>query len=300
MYKFVNKVIVMGLQYIKHKLANAVFISKIVTIHYFEFDKAFNFEGEKHDFWEMVYVDSGEVEIYADEKVYHLRQGNVIFHEPNEFHSIRSYNESSNVFVITFVCASKAINFFKDRQVTVPSKLRRNISEMTQEFFETYYPMSPEDTELKLKEDAPIGGQQMIRTHLEQFLILLIRNETDNRKMQIFPSKESMENHLVSEIMNIIDENIYKKISVDEICQRLSYSRAYISKVFKSATGYSPLEYILKKKIHEAKKLIRDDGHNFTQISEMLAFDNPHYFSTVFKRLTNMSPSEYKTSVTNV
>lgn len=290
----------MGLQYIKHKLANAVSVSKIVTIHYFEFDKAFNFEGEKHDFWEMVYVDSGEVEIYADEKVYHLRQGNVIFHEPNEFHSIKSHNESSNVFVITFVCASKAMSFFKDRQMVVPAKLRRNISEMTKEFTETYYPMLPEDTELRLKENPPIGGQQMIRTHLEQFLILLIRHETDSRKMQVFPSKESMENHLVSEIMNIIEDHIYGKISVDEICQQLNYSRAYISKVFKTATGYSPLECILKKKINEAKKLIRDDNHSFAQISEMLAFENPHYFSTVFKRVTNMSPSEYKTSVKNI
>lgn len=290
----------MGLQYIKHKLANLISINKIVTIHYYEFDKEFNFDGEVHDFWEMVYVDSGEVEIHADEKVYHLRQGNVIFHEPDEFHSIKSHNEAANVFVISFVCTSKAMSFFKDRQFAVPAKLRRNIGEITEEYFETFYPMSQSDTQLRIKENPPIGGQQMIRTHLEQFLIMLMRSETDSRNMQIFPSKESMENHLVSEIINIIDESIYKKISVDEICQRLNYSRAYISKVFKTATGYTLLDYILKKKIHEAKKLIRDNGHNFTQISEMLAFENPHYFSTVFKRVTNMSPSEYKNSVTSV
>ena len=56
-------------------------------------------------------------------------------------------------------------------------------------------------------------------------------------------------------------------------------------------------EYILKKKIGEAKRLIREDKLNFTQISDVLCFDNPHYFSTVFKRVTNMTPSEYKNSV---
>ena len=289
----------MELNYIKNKVANTIAISKIVSIHYFEFDKAFAFEGESHNFWEMVYVDSGEVEIYADDKAYHLRQGNVIFHKPNEFHSIKSHNESSNVFVISFVTSSKAMSFFKDRQMMVPVKQRRSISEIVKEYSETYYPMQPEDMELKLKENPPIGGQQMIRTHLEQLLIMLVRSETDTRKMQIFPSKESMENHLVSQILEMIDDNIHSRLSVDEICESMSYSRAYISRLFKNATGYSPLEYILKKKIHEAKKLIRDDKYSFTQISDILAFDNPHYFSTVFKRVTNMSPSEYKNSVSS-
>ena len=43
--------------YIKHKLANTINITKIVTMHYFEFDKNFHFPGESHDFWEMVYGD---------------------------------------------------------------------------------------------------------------------------------------------------------------------------------------------------------------------------------------------------
>ncbi|MBR2021863.1 MAG: helix-turn-helix transcriptional regulator, partial [Clostridia bacterium] len=122
---------------------------------------------------------------------------------------------------------------------------------------------------------------------------------TDTRNMQVFPSKEDAENRVVSEILEIVDENIYERLSVSSICESLSYSRSYVSKVFKNATGYSPLEYILKKKIREAKKLIRDDKYSFTQISEILAFDNSHYFSTVFKRVTNMSPSEYKNSVSS-
>ena len=55
--------------YIKHKLANVLHISKIVTMHYFEFDKNFHFAGEVHDLWEMVYVDSGNVLITAAKKI---------------------------------------------------------------------------------------------------------------------------------------------------------------------------------------------------------------------------------------
>ena len=55
-------------------------------------------------------------------------------------------------------------------------------------------------------------------------------------------------------------------------------------------------EYMTKLKIEEAKVLIREEKHSISQISEMLCYDNPHYFSRLFKKVTNMSPKEYKES----
>jgi len=51
------------------------------------------------------------------------------------------------------------------------------------------------------------------------------------------------------------------------------------------------------RKIQEAEKLISEKKYNFTQISDMLSFDNSHYFSRVFKRISGMTPTEYKNSV---
>ena len=286
--------------YIKHKIANLINVTKIVTIHYYEFDKNYCYDGESHDFWEMVYIDAGNVRIKANNKEFFLKQGEVIFHKPNEFHTLKTDNETAaNVFVISFVCSSEAMNFFKRKTMTVPSKLKKNISTIIQEYSLTFNPMATKDIKLELKENPPIGGQQMIKTYLEQFLIMLIRSETESHDLRIFPSKESMENHLVSQVIQIIEENTYNKITVEHICSKLNYSRTYLSKIFKTTTGYTILEYILKNKIREAKKLIREERYNFTQISDLLNFDNPHYFSTVFKKISNMTPSNYKNSVKN-
>ena len=291
----------MKLNYIKHKIANLITVSKIVTIHYYELDKNFSFDGESHNFWEMVYVDSGQLEIKANNNIIKLKQGEVIFHKPNEFHTLKvDRDDAANVFVITFVCSAKSMSFFKNKTAVVPAKLRKYISTIIEEANETFNSMATTDVKLEIKENPPIGGQQMIRTHLEQFLIMLIRSEQETRDLRIFPSKESMENHIVSEMMHLIDEKLYSRISVEEICKTLKYSRSYLSKIFKSASGYTILEYILTQKVREAKKLIRKGSYNFTQISDMLAFDNPHYFSRVFKRITNMTPSEYKNSVNKI
>ena len=288
----------MKASYVKTKLQTLINVSKIVTIHYYEFDRNFVFHGESHDFWEMVYIDSGSVDITANNKEFHLNQGEIIFHKPNEFHTIRTDEDvAANAFVISFVCSSDAMQFFKGKTMLVPSKLRKYISTITEEYFQTFESMAPAGLMLELKENPAIGGQQMIKTSLEQLLIMLIRSENTNADSKVFPTKESMENHLVSQAIQIITENIYGKVSVAQICNELNYSRTYLSKIFKAATGYTILDYFILSKIREAKKLIREERYNFTQISDLLAFNNPHYFSAVFKKFTNMTPSDYKNSV---
>ncbi len=288
----------MKLNYIKHNISNFINIDKIISIHYYELDKDFWYNGEKHNFWELVYVDSGVVEIKADQKLIILKQGQIIFHKPNEFHTLcANKKNAANVFVISFESSSETMHFFNAKTMPVPSKLKKYISSIIEEYNETFFPMSYEDTTLNIKANPPIGSQQMIKTYLEQFLILLIRHEQDRRNLRVFPSKESMENHLVSEILKRIDNNIYKNISIKQICEELHYSRAYLSKIFKQETDYTILEYIMMRKIKEAKKMIREKNMNFTQISDTLSFDNPHYFSRVFKRITNMTPTDYKNSI---
>jgi two-component system response regulator YesN len=59
------------------------------------------------------------------------------------------------------------------------------------------------------------------------------------------------------------------------------------------------MEYLSLLRISESKKLIREQNYNMTEISNLLYFDNPHYFSRAFKRFTGMTPREYKYSVKN-
>lgn len=290
----------MRVDYVKHRISNVISINKIVTIHYYELDKDFVFEGESHNFWEMVYVDAGSVEIDRNNETNYLKQGEIIFHKPKEFHTLRADKKTaSNVFVISFVCSSEYMNFFKNKILRVPQELKKHISAILQEYEETFILMAQEDIKLEIKENPPVGSQQMIRTHLEQFLISLIRNEEDTRDLRIFPSKETMENHIVLQMIKTIETSVYKRISASEICESISYSKPYLYKLFKKATGHTLLDYIVMNKIKEAKKLIREGNYNFTQISDMLNFDNPHYFTRVFKRVTGITPREYKNSVAN-
>jgi len=78
-------------------------IKEIKSLYYFELSKDYRNFGESHDFWEIVYVDKGEIEATADEKIVTVKQGQAIFHKPNEFHNvIANKTVAPNIFITSF------------------------------------------------------------------------------------------------------------------------------------------------------------------------------------------------------
>ena len=282
--------------YIKTQLKTLINISKIVTIHYYEFGKNFTFSGESHDFWEMVYVDKGKVLVKNDTSEIILGQGDIVFHKPNEFHAIRSFESEPNFFVITFVCKSPSMAFLEDYTTKLDEKLKPFISSIIKESEQTFVipKNDPSLKKLVKKDDAIIGGEQFIKTYLEQLLILLIRNALKVNDVNIFTTKQGMENHLIEAIKEYLESNVEKKYKITDICAELGYSKSYLCKIFSEQTGQSIADYGVKLKINHAKKLIRENRLNFSQISDALSFDNSQYFSRVFKRVTGMTPTEFK------
>jgi quercetin dioxygenase-like cupin family protein len=96
------------------KPKNEITIGGLYSLHYFQFASGYVFSGEKHDFWEMGYIDQGEAEIGAGREMRQLYQGQLIFHKPNEFHTIwANYAKGASIFVISFSCRSTAMRAFR-------------------------------------------------------------------------------------------------------------------------------------------------------------------------------------------
>ena len=166
--------------YFQHKLSNLISINKIVTIHYFEFDKDFQAIGEAHDFWEMVYAEKESLLCSADGKQIVLKQGELLFHKPNEFHTLAANGKNApNVFIISFVCKSESMKFFENKIIALSSHLVKFIYPILEEGRKTFdIPYSdPNLKKMKLLPKPTLGGEQLIKNYLEILLLrLLLKN----------------------------------------------------------------------------------------------------------------------------
>ncbi len=268
-----------------------------MSIHYFEFKSDFSFPGETHNYWELVYIDRGRARITAGKESFELSKGDIVFHQPNKLHAIASDPEDPpTVFIITFYCTSNDMSSFEDKRLSVPTPLRKYISEMISDGQEAYFLAddSPYETELVKRADGLIGSEQLIKLNLEMLLIKLIRSST---LPKIKGEQNKVYDKLTTQIIEILTNNVYGKIRIDNIAKELGFSRTYISNVFKENCGKSITKYFSDLKISEAKYLIRKEMYTISQISDFLCFDNPHYFCRVFKRETGMTPTQYVQSV---
>lgn len=280
-------------------------IEKIITIFYMELSKSFAYSGERHDFWEMVYIDKGEMICTADKNRFVLKSGEMTFHKPNEFHNLSGNNAvAPNVSIITFECKSRAMHYFEGRIFKLDAEEKTLLSMLFDEGLSCYRLVDERNPLLQnlVKIDpSPYGSSQMTKNLLEAFLIKLCRHkDVLTKKMRRSYVIDGVDvPYQVKEILDFLRNNVYNKITVQDVVRHTGRSESAVKALFAMYRSDGIMHYYNALKIEEARKLIREDAYNISQISDMLCFDNPQYFSKCFKRYTNMTPSEYKSSIMN-
>jgi len=279
------------------KSVNGINVENIIGISYLVLDKDKKLDIEVHDFWEFLYVDKGKCAFLRNGKELKLEQGDVVFLSPNTFCSVCADRANPPVlFILSFTSKSRCMKHFENLYMPLTSVFSQLILDMYSEGqrtfdMSTYNPITRQLNPLK----QPVwGGAQLIMTYLEQFLIKLVRRKANPRA---YCSYSANATPFVRKIAKMLQENVYGKLSLDDICSAVGYGKAYACREFKKYMGMTIMKYYTMFKILEAKKLIRGRKHNFTQISSMLMFSDSHHFTNVFFKKTSMTPSQYSKSV---
>lgn len=292
-------------------LYQEITIDKIYSVHYFEYMNDFSFDGESHDFWEFLCVDKGEVEVTSDTSMHILKKGELIFHKPNEFHSLRANGKiAPNLVVISFACDSPVMEFFNNKILDITEKERNLLGliiKESQQVFEGRLD-DPYQEKLILKENIPLGSIQIIKQSLEQFLLFLVRrhhNICSSSSETTLPvsSKSTTLNadaEIYNRIIDYMEKHIHSNLSIDELCRDTLVGRSKAQKLFRDRNNCGVINYFSSMKINLAKELIRNQDMNFTQISDILGYTSIHYFSRQFKKITGMTPSEYASSIKGI
>jgi AraC-like DNA-binding protein len=113
----------------------------------------------------------------------------------------------------------------------------------------------------------------------------------------LFPDKkfsiEEDDNPLDQSIV-FMKENIDKRLTAEDIAQRFQYSTSHYTAMFKKQTGMSPIDYFIKLKMHFSCQLLTQTDLKIKQIADRIGYDDPYYFSRLFKQVMHKSPKEYR------
>jgi len=284
------------------KIKSEVEIEGFNSIYYFEFGKEFSHVPEKHDFWEMVYVDGGEIIAITNGIGCPLKEGQVIFHEPMEIHAhVSDKRVANNMLVVSFTCGSAIMKYFSGKTFTLDKSCKGLLSLFLKEAKNALgeIPSDYEDKgNLSFSSDV-FGSSQLLQCYFTELLISLIR-KAEELSEKVYSSKKSRDiaNNSISELIcDYMKNQIYSNITLKDVCARFLQGKTQLCKIFRESTGQSPMEYYMNLRIKEAKKLLREKNYSVTEVSDMLGYSSIHIFSRAFKKAVGKSPTAYVKSI---
>lgn len=262
------------------------FQCKEIFAYYYQVRNAdYQFDGERHPYWELTYVDNGTLITNVEGEEFTLNPGDLIIYTPKQFHTQETPKESSCSYLTVMFDSNFSepelfsnICYHCNKDQT---RILQNFISTTNNSFNSY-------------------SHDLLLCYIKELMINLLQiqtqEETPSEPLQIV---NHFENELLNEILIYINDNIYKPLAIDELCSIFNVSRSSLQTLFKDNLKVAPKQYINELKLSRSKLLIKEGKYTISEISVMLGFGSIHYFSRKFKQRYKLSPTEYAKSIFN-
>ena len=247
--------------------------------------------------YEVYYLLEGERCYFIGTKIYHLKQGSLVFVRRNVIHKTalsreahhdrilleisRSYLES--VFAITGELTLH--DFFQDDCIIL------SLESEEQNFI----------TELLLALGRELGtknsGFRLLAKSLVAELFIYAKRMENKTNPSASSRTDDPRHRQIEQIACYIAENCCSPLSLNSIAEQFYMNKCYLSRIFKEITGFTVNGYLHARRIQKARALLVQDPMNISEISEAAGYENLTYFERVFKKHTGMSPLEYRKQI---
>lgn len=129
---------------------------------------------------------------------------------------------------------------------------------------------------------------------LKASILKLISYYLDNSTIQLPEGFNQGSFEMLNVVVEYISNNFYKNITIEELSSIVHLHPNYFIKIFKKHMGTSPIHFLNKRRIDEARLLLASTNLTLAEISSRIGISNSYYFSKLFKEYTGSSPSTYK------
>lgn len=261
-------------------------IDRIRFIQSYDYSQDFPTEKRTGDFWELFYVKKGCLNAVTDSGIHPLSKTSLLLRRPDKSVEIKQDSTApASLIIIAFDCTCTALDAFCNKPIPIGPSEHRLLHNLMLEI--------QDDT------SAAFASEQLMLLYLQLLLIFIVRSEYSELTLTATPLSKRLQNEeeLFQSVVIYMEEHICSRLTIDQICHDNLIGRGLLQKLFSDYAGCGIIDYFSLMKINTAKKLIRENHMNFSQIAEHLGYNSIHYFSRHFKNLTGLTPSEYAANV---
>lgn len=232
--------------------------------------------------FQLLYVASGKTHFYFEEgKDTVVSAGNMVLYRPKEPQKYVYYgSEQAEVYWVHFT-GSNVRNILKSYGIT--NDMRIIPAGTLLEYSRIFKQMI-----LELQQ-CRAGYEELLAMLLRQIFIIINRQLTKERTLKSDYLDTEME--LALEYFNT---NYNKDLNIEDYAASRGMSVSWFIRTFKQYTSTTPMQYIVTLRITNAQMLLETTNYNVTEIGNFVGYDNPLYFSRIFKKQKGFSPSEYR------
>ncbi len=244
-----------------------------------------------HDHLELAYVLSGSGKYHIEGEIYEVREGDLLIINPGVRHQALTAT-GSDVSTTEFFVGFSDIQIpgYSYNYLPIPDggHLIHATGEFRQKIARLCAAMEMENTVCKE------GRYFMLKSYLMQMILLVIREQCETIAPAASYAFESVnKKYVVEKIINYFEEHYNEKISLDQIAENMYLSPFYISKIFKSEIGDTPIRHLINIRLEKAKMLLEEgDNSSIQEIAGMVGYDDAYHFSKLFKKRYGISPSQ--------
>lgn len=245
-----------------------------------------------HDFPEFIYILSGSVTLRVDGELHEAAEGDLFLLNPGQMNQflIKGGETAATGFFVAFTdiqLPGLLPNYLRPSEEPV---CIHTGGELRQKLLRLFSSMEAENAVCRP------GRYFMMKSYLMQMLLLVIREMVEPVEQKGGFSFESVnKKYVVEQIISYFEKHYREKISLDRIAGNMYLSPFYISKIFKSETGDTPIRYLINIRLERAYELLA--GGEVSSVREAAAsvgYEDVYHFSKLFKKKFGIPPSKVK------
>ena len=231
--------------------------------------------------FQIIYIASGKSHFYFNGVEQIITAGNMVIYRPKEEQRYYYYGvDHTEVYWVHFTGGNVTNTLRKYGIADNMHVIHTGTSLEYKHIFEQMI------KELRYCKD---DYEELLVNYLQHLLILIHRSINSKPR-----EKNPLLMHEMDNAVRYFHENYNKPICIEEYAARQHMSVSWFIRNFKEYTEATPAQYLLSLRISNAQTLLETTNYNVTEIAEIVGYDNPLYFSRIFKKQSGMSPSEFR------